>query len=482
MKKGQREAIKKTIFKVLVDLYNIQQIYTILNIQEAYEKKTYINSFSDISKMHKSFCLNIEMVCPKGVILKRNLYTFSIKKLKKVLKCMADSIYQYNGTKMGINYYNELTKIQKNRYENFKKNQHLVRHGLLKHEIYQMQMKLKKFINIDDMEIETYCLQSYEENILVNASGYMILENRHKYSLRHNIKIADYPFQLSLSGIYLCGKIWSVLYQKLLVKYHYKIQLLKNIRNKKLVDNLDLSNKEYFVLDFDIMGTILHEAIGHSLEISYKKNSPKRSLLINEKIGNNQINIYDSSKMSNWTNIKFDTYGNKRPDICLVQNGEVKNYLTGMMNKLTNDSALYCDRKEAPGNIPQNRMSTIILNLDNAMYENKEYQSLNDLETDLPDSNNLLYILGSRMGEFDLQNGEITIFPELIVSKKRDNYIFYKPSKFKLCGKKVINKIVTGYGVSYERHIFCVKNDQSVPASSIVNQFIISEKFQLMEE
>lgn len=483
MKKGHLETIKKRLLPYIVNLYQEKKVYIVIIMQETNEKKVIAGKGREPVQDSSFFSVSIEMIHPSGIILKNRIDSLSIKKITRKIKEMLLLCENSKGNELGKRYYESVCKITKRNDIKQKEKEVVLPKNKVKIVLENLNSRMEKKNDIKGITCTSYCLQMFEWNLLLNSSGGFLYTQNNCFSIRQTIYADMLTMQLSLCGKKLDGRTQDNLYKNLYQRYGYKLNLLKrNISMSDFIsdsipDNLKIEQYKYLVFDFDLFGTILHEGIGHALESSYSNKFRKNKVYQQgEQLECTNVSIYDSAKASDWVNTEYDCYGNKRNDITLIENGEVVGSLTGIMNHLIGDIWNYCDRKEKPDSVAQNRMTTIHMAIKGAVQD--RYDDLLDLfYQDSELLSNAIFLFGSKMGEYNFGNTKMTIFPEIVCTISKEEIQLWKMESLTLNPKEAISAIVNGYGHICESYGFCSKNKQKVATSSILNQFIVTNNF-----
>ena len=455
-------------------IYKSIGIYISISIQESIEKTALAknvdgNTFDGNNIIR--YC--IEMVNPKGIILKCEHEKMKLEELYHIIDEMVCSYENTRTNEMGMIYYKYISAVPvihdmvKNGEKFLLDEEEL--NAVLKSINHLMREKVK----LSNVRYSTYCLQFFESTLFLNSSGSFIYTQDNHFSIRTSICNDFITQQLSMYGNKIDKKCISILIDRLQMKYQYKIDVIRYGKVKN--SEQSLSKYRYIIFDFDLFGTILHESIGHAFESNGKKNDMLYK--IGEQLPCLNVDITDSGLISDWVKVKYDSYGNRRYGICLIENGIVKNHLYGIFGALMGKKWNYCDRKSKSGDIPQSRMTTIDMSINRACYTKKYYQSLLTLMKDMSNMSDVLFLIGSRSGEYNIQNNRVTVFPEFACSISNGNITYWNVKKISFNAKDAISNIISGYGKKCERYNFCEKNGQTVPTSSILNQFVLTNNF-----
>ena len=466
MKKEQLEIIKDELSEYIKQCCLENEVCFSIWIQEGKEKTSNIDEII-CSKTNENESWCIEAILPSGKTLRCSGEKIDVSKLKDAIDVLKVCTNEYRDNCADLNC--KLVCENKEVNANFEllKQEEFTTDVQLLDLISKYHFSMKQIFNKKyQLKIRTYCLQFQELNVMINSRGCVICKNILNNSIRTEISIGNLKLQFSICGENLSEIKPEDLFDKILKKYKYKIDLLnEGIYN----ENLEcFGEASYLAFDFDSFGEILHEGVGHALEYTGKKyGSP---YIIGEQLACKNVTILDLGMESEWAFVPYDEYGNRRENIILIQNGEVKSLLTGILGARQGLQWNYCDRRDRPNDLMQSRMSCISLKIDESERNQMQVPSkYNNFST--------LIIVGSQSGFYNIKTQEVTICPELFCRIVGDKIFFKKGETLSFFAKKPVSNILDGFGPEQERYNFCTKNHQTISTSSRSNQFVLTKNF-----
>jgi len=252
----------------------------------------------------------------------------------------------------------------------------------------EIEQILKEKLNVKGVSIKRKF--SIEQNIIVNSQGGKAIQTIPYFQIEYYSLLGGVTTQRDISAI--CFSDDNLKKIPKLIKYLPDPTPSKDIKNSKNLseafENIYKTSRLVYKSREDaglpdkgtynvllLNGVAIHEIFGHHFEeIIHKLNSIQTNVFTKGKnIENENIRVYDDPsteaeglKLPGYTN--FDAYGRKRPKCIHIENGEVKEFLSGEYIDSENMKRYYnTDEKKAGNstqklnNFPMPRMSITCL-------------------------------------------------------------------------------------------------------------------------
>ena len=220
------------------------------------------------------------------------------------------------------------------------------------------------------------------------------------------------------------------------------------------------------ILDNELAGVFIHEALGHAAELDHTIES--HTILSNQegkKIAPDFFNLISTHTKKSFGFYFFDDEGVKKKDTYLIKNGVFTNYMSDMKSSMETGKPLTANgRAEDYSNFPIVRMNTLYIRpMKNVSFE----EMLNELK-------NGLYLIGFTGGETSPSDG---------------NFLFKTQIGYLVKNGEIVAPLkdvsIGGHTLETLKHIkllskdlekdkgFCGKDGQSVPVAEIVPKMLV---------
>ncbi len=212
------------------------------------------------------------------------------------------------------------------------------------------------------------------------------------------------------------------------------------------------------IIDQPLGGVLAHEAVGHACEADLVNNH--LSVLvdkIDEKVGNDNVNIVDDGTLKSWGWIPFDSEGVKASKTVLIKNGILKSYLH------SRDTAALFDQNLTGNGRQTNATYKIIPRMTNTFID-KGDSNYDEMLAEIKEG---YYLKGSAGGQVDSAGGEF-LFNAIEGYYIKKGEIVYPVKSVSLVGNilETLHKIkLVAKDLDY-RSGTCGKSGQWVPVSS----------------
>lgn len=288
----------------------------------------------------------------------------------------------------------------------------------------------------------------------------------------------------------IAGKSYEILLDKQIQqKLMKEIKKLCSIMPELIKAPVYKSGSYDFLLDAELAGVLTHEAFGHAAEsdIVYTGSilSKNKKLLKGKKVANSVVSIYDYANENDRGFYPYDSQGNKRKKITIVDKGILKQAISDIYTARKIGASLTGGAKaEFYSSIPVPRMSNTILEIEKVIDNELFSKDLVDISAQtlqkflvksgiLKKGRKILFLQGTGGGQVDTLKGTFMLGINALYELTQNSVKLFKPSSFSGTTLEALRSIKFALGKRTAGLLgSCGKAEQMVPVSDSANKFV----------